>query len=714
MNKVTWLLCTHAFWQKGDWEWVVSTPTRPRGLFPVLQGTRQLHATPRVWSSVEPQISLHLGHPTRTPSVSRKQRHPTAVTPLQNTELLCLFLFLLQCFKVLTGPTAVFSVFRRFTPAKHFSSDPFRLSRRSLHQHTELPIKILPTQKRNARETLRQIGILLIFFEEIQDRRSVLPDSVVLCFSELHLAFQKIQFLLEDCSREGARLWILMKSQFVATQFRVLIRAFATALEVLPLNCIDLTSEVKELVELVAKQARKARFDLDANDECAAKDVIWILNQFEKRIEPDMSVVKRVLDHLEIRSWSECNKEIRFMEELSLECDEREVTLLKSLMGLMSYCRGVMFEEIESSGTDQTEGRCSVEMLSCLNPEDFRCPISLELMTDPVTVSTGQTYDRSSIQKWLRAGNIICPKTGEKLINKELVPNSALRKLIQQFCEDHGVSLAKTETQNSNAARTIAVNSPAAAEATRFLSKFLARRLVSGTGEQKNKAAYEIRLLAKSSVSNRCCLIEAGTVPPLLNLLSSTDAPTQENAIAALLKFSKHSKGKKVIMDSGGLKLILKVLKVGPRLESRQIAAATLFYLASVDKYRSLIGETPEAIPSLVELIKTGTTIGKMHAVVAIFGLLLCGRIAQSARSWNRSIAGSSFSFFSEGRSGNRVISSSGKTFRAYRRITGDPKGLGLTSNYKNSAIFSIPNRKRVLCLNFAVSLHQWQHRSDS
>ncbi|KAJ9677703.1 hypothetical protein PVL29_022592 [Vitis rotundifolia] len=482
--------------------------------------------------------------------------------------------------------------------------------------------KSYPTQKRNARETLRQIGILLIFFEEIQDRRSVLPDSVVLCFSELHLAFQKLQFLLEDCSREGARLWILMKSQFVATQFRVLIRAVATALEVLPLNWIDVTSEVKELVELVAKQARKARFDLDPNDECAAKDVIWILNQFEKRIEPDMSVVKRVLDYLEIRSWSECNKEIRFMEELSLECNEREVTLLNSLMGLMSYCRGVMFEEIECRGTDQTEGRCSVEMLSCLNPEDFRCPISLELMTDPVTVSTGQTYDRSSIQKWLRAGNIICPKTGEKLINKELVPNSALRKLIQQFCEDHGVSLAKTE--NGNTARTIAVNSPAAAEATRFLSKFLARRLVCGTGGQKNKAAYEIRLLAKSSVFNRCCLIEAGTVPPLLNLLSSTDAPTQENAIAAIMKLSKHSKGKKVIMDSGGLKLILKVLKAGPRLESRQIAAATLFYLASVDKYQALIGETPEAIPSLVELIKTGTTIGKKHAVVAIFGLLLC------------------------------------------------------------------------------------------
>ena len=35
MNKVTWLLCTHAFWQKGDWEWVVSCehPHKTKGYF---------------------------------------------------------------------------------------------------------------------------------------------------------------------------------------------------------------------------------------------------------------------------------------------------------------------------------------------------------------------------------------------------------------------------------------------------------------------------------------------------------------------------------------------------------------------------------------------------------------------------------------------------------------------------------------------------------
>ncbi|KAE8124190.1 hypothetical protein FH972_019096 [Carpinus fangiana] len=491
--------------------------------------------------------------------------------------------------------------------------------------------KLFVTQRRNARETVRQIGILLVYFEEIRDRGLTLSGSFVLCFSELHLTFQKILFLLEDCGREGARLWMLMKSEFVAMQFRMLIRAVATALDVVPLSLIDVGGEVKELVELVARQARKAKFELDPDDERASRRVLFILYQLEKGIEPELSSVKRVLDYLEIRSWSDCNKEIKFLEEeIGFDCsdsDERESPLLSSLVGLTSYCRGVIFEALDNrNAEEQTDARCNVvETLSCLNPHDFRCPISLELMTDPVTVSTGQTYDRSSIEKWLRAGNMLCPKTGEKLRSKELVPNSTLRKLIQQFCVNNGISISstKSESRSHDITRTIVPANPAASEAMRFLSKFLARRLVFGTAEQKNKAAFEIRLLAKSNIFNRSCLVEAGTIPPLLNLLSSTSKSTQENAIAALLKLSKHTTGKKVIFESGGLSSILNVLKRGLSLESRQVAAAILFYLSSVKEYRKLIGEVPEAIPDLVELIKEGSTCGKKNSVVAIFGLLL-------------------------------------------------------------------------------------------
>ncbi|KAJ4715346.1 RING-type E3 ubiquitin transferase [Melia azedarach] len=72
-------------------------------------------------------------------------------------------------------------------------------------------------------------------------------------------------------------------------------------------------------------------------------------------------------------------------------------------------------------------------------PHLFRCPISLDLFRDPVTLCTGQTYDRSSIEKWLAAGNLTCPVTMQKLHDPTFVPNHTLRHLISQWLQigDH-------------------------------------------------------------------------------------------------------------------------------------------------------------------------------------------------------------------------------------------------------------------------------------
>ncbi|XP_050377009.1 U-box domain-containing protein 19-like [Argentina anserina] len=485
------------------------------------------------------------------------------------------------------------------------------------------------TQKRNCRETIRQISLLHIFFEELCTSEPVLSDSVSLSFSELHLAYQKIWFLLADCSREGARLWMLTKCEFLATQFRVLIRAISTDLDVLPLSLIDVEDEVKEMVELVRRQSRKAKFELDASDRNAKKLVLSILDQFEKGIEPDSGEVKRVLDYLGIRSWTHCNMEIKFLEEEIAfeysESDEREVPFLSSLVGFLTYCRGVIFEKSDNGNLDETQAEftSNMEVFTCLNTEDFRCPISLEVMLDPVIVSTGQTYDRSSIQKWLEGGNMLCPKTGEKLMKTDLVPNLILRKLIRNFCAYNGVSLGWLGKQSRDITRTTVPDSQVASESMKFLSMYLTSRLAFGTSEQRNKAAYEIRLLAKSNIFNRSCLINAGAVPCLLNLLCFTGSCTQENAMAALLKLSKYGSGKRLIVEGRGLNSILAVLKHGLTWEARQSAAATIFYLSSVKEYRKLIGETPGAIQGLVDLMKEGTPCGKKNAVVAIFGLLL-------------------------------------------------------------------------------------------
>ncbi|XP_057809619.1 U-box domain-containing protein 21-like [Salvia miltiorrhiza] len=72
-------------------------------------------------------------------------------------------------------------------------------------------------------------------------------------------------------------------------------------------------------------------------------------------------------------------------------------------------------------------------------PNHFLCPISLHLMEDPVTLSTGTTYDRRSIETWIEAGNATCPVTNQVLRDLEPIPNHAIRKIIQDWCRSHGV-----------------------------------------------------------------------------------------------------------------------------------------------------------------------------------------------------------------------------------------------------------------------------------
>ncbi|EXB82615.1 U-box domain-containing protein 18 [Morus notabilis] len=480
---------------------------------------------------------------------------------------------------------------------------------------------------RNAREIIRQIGVLLAFLEEVRGSVSDLPDAVVLGFSEIHFAFQRVRFLLEDCSREGARVLMLVNAERVANHFRVFARAIATALDVLPLSLIDVPVDLKEHVELVMRQARKSSFDVSSEDKRVLSVVRSVLNGFEKGAIPEMDDLRLVLDYLGIRRWSSCNKEVKFLgSEIEFENSNEErkelVTMLSSLMAFVCYCRCVLFDVVDGEANRQLNNKCSTEMLMGLNTDDFRCPISLEIMVDPVTIASGHTYDRSSIAKWFCAGNSICPKTSEKLKNLEMVTNLALRRLIQQYCFENGIPFVDSGHRNRHVKREVFAGSLAAENAMKMVANFLADKLSSETGQEKNMAAYEARLLSKTSVFNRSCLVEAGVVPPLLKLLLSLDSSTQENAAASLLNFSKHSKSKATIVNNGGLKVLVDVLKKGLNLEARQHAAGVLFYLASVEENRMLIGENPETIPALMELIENGTDRGKKNALVAIFGLL--------------------------------------------------------------------------------------------
>lgn len=65
-------------------------------------------------------------------------------------------------------------------------------------------------------------------------------------------------------------------------------------------------------------------------------------------------------------------------------------------------------------------------------PEEYICPISYEIMKDPVIASDGQTYDRDALLQWLQVRSI-SPLTNEPITAASLVRNYALNAAIQRF-----------------------------------------------------------------------------------------------------------------------------------------------------------------------------------------------------------------------------------------------------------------------------------------
>jgi hypothetical protein len=166
-------------------------------------------------------------------------------------------------------------------------------------------------------------------------------------------------------------------------------------------------------------------------------------------------------------------------------------------------------------------------------PALFKCPISLELMRDPVVLCTGQTYDRCSIEPWLRAGNATCPATMLRLESLEIVPNLTLRRLIQEWVNRH----SRGEVARHSGAVKVQVDPEELAAVLRDIARSTCPEL---------SALKKLRSIVREGERSQRCVRDAGGVAVITTFLASVTGDDEEvceaceEALAVLVSLLPH------------------------------------------------------------------------------------------------------------------------------------------------------------------------------
>lgn len=241
-------------------------------------------------------------------------------------------------------------------------------------------------------------------------------------------------------------------------------------------------------------------------------------------------------------------------------------------------------------------------------PPFFTCPISLELMKDPVSTCTGVTYDRVSIEKWIDDGNNTCPATLLPLVTNELIPNHTLRRLIQAWC-------------GANSAKGVERIPTPKTPANPHTVLWLFQEIESG-GTARIQALQRIKRLARDSVRNAICISDEGGPAILAGVLRENGDEEGriacEEAVAVLAVLPLDDAMKRKVGGAVELETMAGLLR-SKNAEARIGSAEVIERLTTDERVLWQISAVDGLIEGLVEMLRSPPAVrAGLKALLAV------------------------------------------------------------------------------------------------
>ncbi|XP_062091335.1 U-box domain-containing protein 24-like [Humulus lupulus] len=384
--------------------------------------------------------------------------------------------------------------------------------------------------------------------------------------------------LMLDCTKKS-KVYLFMNCRGITKRLESMSKEISRALSLLPLTTLDISYAVVADIEKLCESMLKSEFRVAITEE-------EIMEKIESGIQ------ERNVDRLYANNLlaliaeavgistekSELKKEFEeFKNEIEnarLRKDQAEAIQMDQIIALLERADATSSskeKEMKYFSKRKSLGSQRLEPL-----QSFYCPITRDVMMDPVETSSGQTFERSAIEKWLADGHAYCPLTITLLDTTILRPNKTLRQSIEEWKDRN----------------------------TMIMIASMKQKLGSGEeGEEEIlQILVELHALCEERDQHREWAILENYIPVLIQLLGSKHREIRKRVLIILCILAKDSDDAKerTIRVETAIENIVRSL--GRRPEERKLAVALLLELSKCNSVRDCIGKVQGCILLLVTM----------------------------------------------------------------------------------------------------------------
>ncbi|ONK59220.1 uncharacterized protein A4U43_C08F4210 [Asparagus officinalis] len=429
------------------------------------------------------------------------------------------------------------------------------------------------------------LGKIIDILEEINKKHHDHHDDIDIAIGIISQQTKLAKSLAEDCCGNRSRVYLLINCQrILKPQLEAISKEIGQALSLL---CS--MNGAADDTEGLSKELLLFEFRTTAAEEEVLNEIDLGIQERNFTRSYANSLLTLIADAIGVskeplvltRELGEFKEEVANARK-SKEKELTEAVQMEQIVALLEKADATLSlreKEFNYSRKRDALGRRALDPL-----QSFYCPITGEIMEDPVEISSGQTFERLAITKWIADGNTTCPLTVTTLSNTVLRPNITLRKSIEEWKDRNAII------------RIASIKS--------ILGSADEEEMVKGLGQLQD--------LCEEKESYREYVVLENCLKILVGLLAKSNRLIRHLVLSILSALAKDNDGIKELIADVENSVESIVRSLARRSEERKLAVALLLEMSRCEMVRDSIGRVHGCILLLVTISNGSGDIKKV------------------------------------------------------------------------------------------------------